>query len=162
VTAAYSSTRVPTSKSQDELRGLLRKFGAERFTFGEGTDPATALSWAGVEFVHADVLVRLRAFLRPASPAAVDELARAQKVAKSKAADQFHEREGDRVWRVLVWTVKARLVAVDEGLESFEQAFLAHLVDPATGRTVFEQIKPAIDAGRLELGSTGLPELGTG
>lgn len=159
--AAYSSTRVPTSKSQEELRALLRKFGAERFTMGEGTDPATGLSWAGIEFVHADVLVRLRATLRQASPAAIKEHARATRT-KELTPAQFEAREGDRVWRVLVWTVKARLVAVEEGLESFEQAFLAHLVDPSSGRTLFDVVKPALESGALELGGTGLPALGMG
>jgi hypothetical protein len=49
---------------------------------------------------------------------------------------------------VLAWNLKARMVAVEEGVESFEEAFLAHLVDPASGRTVYEQLA---EEGRIEL-----------
>jgi hypothetical protein len=158
---AYSTTRVPVAKSQEEVRNLLRKFGADQFTMGEGLDPATGTRWAGVEFVHADTLVRLRAHMRPTTDDAIGEHARATK-SKRLTSDAFEQLEGDRVWRVLVWTIKARLVAVDEGLESFEQAFLAHLVDPSSGRTLWEGVRGHIEAGALALGGAGIPALGQG
>ena len=140
---------------------VLRKFGAEQFTMGEGTDPSTGTGWAGVEFVHADVLVRLRAHMRPATDDVIAEHARTTKT-KRLTPDAFERLEADRVWRVLVWTIKARLVAVTEGLESFEQAFLAHLVDPSSGRTLWEGVRGHIEAGALALGGAGIPALGPG
>jgi hypothetical protein len=58
------------------------------------------------------------------------------------------EQEAKRIWRVMAWNLKARLVAVDEGVETFEEAFLAHLLDERTGRTIYEQLA---DDGRVEL-----------
>jgi hypothetical protein len=148
--ANYSSTDVPVSRSQDELRGLLRRFGADSFTMGEGTD------WVGVEFVHGGMLVRLRCPLRP-----YDDRLASRPHKKRLTPETWQEAEAQRVWRVLVWSVKARLVAVEEGLETFEQAFLSHLVDPATRRTIWQRMQELVESGAFAIASgSGLPELG--
>jgi hypothetical protein len=72
--------------------------------------------------------------------------------ARTKGVDQIRDemyaQEERRIWRVLAWNLKARLVAVDEGLESFEEAFLPHLIDPRTNRTIYQHLA---DDGRVEL-----------
>lgn len=47
-------------------------------------------------------------------------------------------------WRALLLSVKAKLESVEIGISEFEEEFLAHIVDPATGRTVGEDIVPQI------------------
>ena len=150
---SYESTTVPVAKSQAELRGLLQKFGAQQFTFGEGRD------WAGVEFLHADHLVRVRCPLRPPTDSAVQAQMKASHRSIAESTTALLDREAMRVWRVLVWSVKARLVSVEEGLESFEQAFLSHLVDPSSGRTLWEAVREPIEGGALQLGGPGLRAL---
>jgi len=153
---AYASTEVAVSKSQEEVRGLLLRFGADQFSFGEGR------GWAGIEFVHAEHLVRIRCPVRVLTDEDFTVLAkqRRQSIDKVRAAGQ--EQELRRVWRVLVWTVKARVVAVEEGLETFEQSFLAHLVDPATQRTLWQLMQEPLEAGVMRIGGSGLRELGSG
>lgn len=153
---AYDSTKVPVSKSQEELRQLLRKFGAEQFTMGEGDD------WAGVEFVHSDTVVRLRCPIRPFDEEAARAEATEKRVAYATIAARYGDHEAARVWRVLVWSVKARLVAVEEGLETFEQAFFSHLVDPVTRRTIWERVRDEVAAGALKITGPGLKALGAG
>lgn len=159
---AYETTKVPVDKSQAGIRQLLVKHGADQFTFGEG---AGDQPWAGVEFAHHGLLVRMRA------PLKVDdaELRAAyakyrQRGAKPESVwrrEQL-EQEQKRIWRVLHWTMKARLEAVEENVETFEQAFLAHIVDPRTQRTLYERLQPAIEKGWFDIGGQGLPELGRG
>lgn len=153
---AYETTNVPVFKSQEELRGLLIKFGAMQFSFGEGRD------WAGVEFVHEEQLVRLRCPLKQPTEREIKTFVQAAHVATSEAVVRLLDKEAQRVWRVLVWSVKARLVAVEEGLETLEQAFLAHLVDPASDRTLWQAVREPIEAGAFRLGGGGLRELGRG
>jgi predicted DNA-binding protein (UPF0278 family) len=50
---------------------------------------------------------------------------------------------------VIAWNLKARLVAVEEGVETFAEAFLAHIIDPTSNRTIYEQLA---DTGAVELG----------
>lgn len=153
---AYETTDVPVSKSQDELRGLLIKFGAMQFTFGEGRD------WAGVEFVHEEQLVRVRCPLKQPTDQQIKSYRSAAHSETATAVMRLLDKEAMRVWRVLVWSVKARLVAVEEGLETFEQAFLSHLVDPSSGRTLWEAVKQPIESGAMRLGGPGMRELGRG
>jgi hypothetical protein len=47
----------------------------------------------------------------------------------------MREQEARRIWRVMAWNLKARLISVEEGVETFAEAFLAHLVTrPPTAR----------------------------
>ena len=146
--SAYASTNVTVERSQAELRKLFQRFGVDRLGFGEETDDA-GVRWAAVTFTHAAYAVRLRVPLKLVDEREVERKARR---ARSKTANEIrngmYEQEEKRIWRVLAWNLKARMVAVDEGVESFEQAFLPHLVNPATGQTVYEDL--AIH-GRIEL-----------
>jgi hypothetical protein len=49
----------------------------------------------------------------------------------------------------LLLAVKAKLVAVDDGIETFEEAFMAHVVMP-DGRSVGDHIKPRIASAYRE------------
>jgi hypothetical protein len=69
------------------------------------------------------------------------------------SGQKTYDEEVMRRWRALLLVVKAKLVAVDEGITSLEREFLADTV-LASGATVLEQIRPAIDearTARLEL-----------
>ena len=95
-------------------------------------------------------MVRMRVPHKP-----VDEKTIRSKVtrARSKTADDFRaeldEQEARRIWRVIAWNLKARLVAVEEGVETFAEAFLAHILDPRTNTTLYEQLA---DTGTIDLG----------
>jgi hypothetical protein len=165
MTGAYSSTEVQVEKSQGEIRKLLHAHGAANFSFGEGTFEGTL--WALVEFVHHDQLVRVRVPLKEPDPKAVQaKVQRAISRTKAQIVDEMVEQEARRIWRVLFHGLKARLVSVEEGVETFEQAFLAHLVDPASGHTIWEKAKGLIESGAMRQGGPGFdmgpPQLAAG
>jgi hypothetical protein len=113
-------TRVPVTRSRDELDNLLRKKGAQGF----------AAAWDAngdrVEFLWKGLRIR---FLLP----------RVKGTAK-----ETPEQAERRRWRALVLVVKAKLEAVESGISIFEEEFMAHIVDEATGRTVGEVLIPRI------------------
>jgi hypothetical protein len=47
-------------------------------------------------------------------------------------------------WRVLLLMVKAKLVAVDAGVVTFEEAFFADIVMPETNKTVYETAREPV------------------
>ena len=49
------------------------------------------------------------------------------------------------MWRALALSIKAKLVGVDDGIETFEQAFMAHVVMP-DGLTLGDHVTPKIAA----------------
>lgn len=155
---AYESTTVPVEKSQGEIRKLLTGHGADRFAFGEETDSA-GVRWAAISFAYAGHAVRMRVPHKP-----VDERVVRAKImrARTKTSDDIRaeltEQEARRIWRVMAWNLKARLVAVEENVETFTEAFLAHLVNQQTGRTIFEDL---VENGAVELAAP-LLQLGPG
>lgn len=65
------------------------------------------------------------------------------------AARARYDQACMRKWRALLMAIKAKLVAVDEGIETFEDAFMAHVVMP-DGRTVGEHVRPRIESAYKE------------
>lgn len=129
---AYDKTEVPAARSQEQIRKMLRSAGADRIMCGEiFTGERKA---AGVEFNHRSLLVRVVCpFI--------------------EARGEINDQEIRRVWRVLHWCIKARMEAVENGLETFEQAFLPHIVDPGTRMTIWQMIQPAIERGAMAIDS---------
>lgn len=153
--AAYAATAVAVERSQAEARKLLLAHGASHFAVSEG-EGATG-RYAAVEFVHDGQQVRMRVGLKaPDEDALAARARRAQRRTLAELRREAHEQEARRTWRVLVHSLKARLVAVDEGLETMAQAFLPHLVDPATDQTLWEAVRDRVEAGALRVGGPGL------
>jgi hypothetical protein len=158
VSRAYANTEVPVERSQGAIRKLLSDYRADQFGFGEENDPDGG-RWAAVSFRAQGYVVRMRVPLK-----VVDERAVAAKHqrSRSKSREQIEhearEQEARRIWRVMHWNIKARLEAVDEDVETLAEAFLAHLVNPATGRTVYDELS---EYGTVELPSA-LPQLTAG
>jgi hypothetical protein len=101
-----AGTQVPVSRSQDEIRGELRKLGADQIGVMEG---------GGRGFV----VFKIRETLyRVASPE-IEVKGRAEPEAESR-----------RIWRAIVLLVKARSVAIREGITTVEREFLADAVMP--------------------------------
>lgn len=163
MTDAYASTEVAVEKSQGEIRRLLTSHGASSFSFAEGTHDGVI--WAAVEFVSGDTRVRVQVPLKEPSAATINsKLSRTRTRTKAQIVSDLVEQEGRRIWRVLVHGLKARMISVTEGVETFEQAFLAHLVDPVTNQTLWETLREQVEAGALRSGGAGMtfgpPQLG--
>ena len=137
---AYESTTVPVERSQGEIRKLLSGAGASRLAFAEERDES-GQRWAAVQFVIGLHAVRLRVPLKRVDEREVRaKLRRARTKTIDQIRDGLYEQEERRIWRVLAWNLKARMVAVEEQVETFEEAFLAHLLDPQTNTTIYEQL----------------------
>lgn len=159
---AYETTTVTVEKSQGEIRKLLQRFGADNFQFAEGRT-ASETQAVAVQFVHNNHVVMMSVDLKEPDNAALKGKARR---ARTKTLDDFYAehfaQEARRIWRVLYHSLKARMVAVEEGVEEFEQAFLAHLVDPSNGQTLWSRIEPIVTAGHFQVGGSGLTALPRG
>jgi hypothetical protein len=152
---AYENTEVAVERSQGEIRKLLYKYEAANFAFTETSHEGQR--WAAIDFVLHEQRVRMRVPLKPADERAIR--LKAQRARTKTFADierEVVEQEAKRIWRVMFHTLKARLVSVEEGVETFEEAFLSHLVDPITGLTMWEAVKSAVEAGALKAGGPGL------
>ncbi len=113
-------TKVPVARTRDEIETTLARFGATSFAFAMQESRATILFEFGGRRVRFDLPL--------------------QKGGSEAATARLHREK----WRALFLSIKAKLVSVDTGIETFEEAFLAHVV-LADGSTVAQQALPVIE-----------------
>lgn len=131
-----ASTTVPSEKSRLEIEGTLRRYGASAFGYGWGGAAAVIM----FEVEHR----RVR-FSVPLPDRAADEfcLTPTNRRRTQQAADEAYEQAIRQRWRALVLVIKAKLEAVDAGITTLEQEFLAHVILPS-GSTVGEWLAPQL------------------
>lgn len=158
---ASVDTSVPVSRSVDQIRRLVERFGASEF--GIQYDPTSGLPVA-VSFKIKDAT--LGQFLPVALRAPHDAIYKALVDARSWPTIQQKERmreQAERVaWRNLHDFVRASLIGVQTGIMSLGEAFMASLVvtlptgeAKRLGELAAEGalLRPSADGGRLLLGS---------
>ncbi len=139
MTRYAEGTQVSVERSRTELERLLVAHGATGFVFGWDDQQAVYR----IMFRMADRMVRFT--IPRADPDHPDH--RLTPTGRRRTATQAREQAGAeerRRWRALVLVVKARLVAVADGVQTMEQAFLADVVLP-DGSTVSEWLGPQLD-----------------
>jgi hypothetical protein len=118
-------TKVDSSKTRMEIEVMLRKAGATRI--GIITEPTAAV----VIFEAHDR--RLKFTIR------LDECT-------SEKGSQARRSQ----WRALMLCIKAKLESVASKIETFEEAFLSHVVVD-DGQTVYDHVRPKL----VEIARTG-------
>jgi hypothetical protein len=114
-------TKVPVSQTRAEIEATLTKFGATSFAFATQPNKATIMFQSNSRHVRFDL------------PLPKD-------TSEARTAKLHREK-----WRALFLAIKAKLVSVETGIETFEEAFMSHIV-LADGATVGDRVKPAIAA----------------
>jgi hypothetical protein len=111
-------TKVPVSQTRNEIEQALAKFGASSFAFASRADGATVMFECDGRRIRFDLPLP-------------DNIPANAKTHRQK-------------WRALFLSIKAKLVSVDTDIETFEEAFLSHVV-LADGSTVGQMARPAIE-----------------
>jgi hypothetical protein len=115
-----AKTRVPVEQTKSEIERTLARYGASRFAYF--TEPERAI----IVFEAKDRRLR---FDLPLPKGTTD---RDLKLCRQK-------------WRALLLCIKAKLESVESRIETFDEAFLAHVVMP-DGLTVAQHTVPRIAA----------------
>lgn len=141
--AFAQGTKITSGQSRDQVERELMRHGATDFGFMSRPNEAV------VAFKIKDVTVRVsvrypdrekfRTYTRKVNQKASQTFRRSD----AEVGAQW-EGEARRLWRALYACLKAKLVAIEDGVETLEQAFFAHIVDPVTGRTLHEIVSPAL------------------
>lgn len=126
-----ADTSVPVGRSQDQLRQLVLDRGASGWALGE--DEGRAI----IQFRLAGRVLRFRIHLMQ-KPSDLE----AKRGVKPHRVDAKEER---RLWRSLYMAVKAKLVIAEDGIEAFDEVFLANIVTPE-GDTIGERLAAQIPA----------------
>ena len=122
-----AGTDVSVEKTRAEIESTVRRYGASGFVSGWEDDRAV------VQFKAANRRVKFILNLPSQAEAA-------GVMVKSTAAKNAWEQECRQLWRALLLLVKAKLEAVESGIVTFEEEFLAHVV-MEDGATVYERVR---------------------
>lgn len=142
-------TSVPVERSRAEIEATVMRYGATGFM--TGWNGATAMIAFEIRQRRVKILLPLP---DPAEKRFHLTPARSRRRSPAEARREWEQACRQR-WRALALTVKAKLEAVECGIATFEQEFMAHIVMP-NGQTIGESILPTLD----EAMSTGtLPPL---
>jgi len=162
---AYDNTEVPAARSQEGIRAILNKYGVRDTQFTDCWPKGVSVEFIRVEDNGKGVekIIRVRIVGKPNAGNLVVKKARRHYRYGQKQTATTAERKSDderrRVYRVIYYHLKSKLEAVAEGLVTFEEEFLPHIVLPS-GATVYDELRshlPAVFAGtqRLALPSFG-------
>lgn len=135
--AYASATNVSVEKTEAEIKAIIRKYGATSFaSFESATDAMIAFEMQGRRIV----------FKLPLPDREADEFRRTPAKRQLRSHDQrmaAWEQACRSRWRSLFLCIKAKLESVEANIESFEDAFLAHIQMP-DGHSVSEHVRPRI------------------
>lgn len=135
-------TEVPVEKSRAEIERLIGRYGATATAFMKSRDQS---------IVAFEMSGRRIMFTLPLPSREEEEIAKYRHSSgrlvprSADAVERFWEQACRQRWRALALVIKAKLEAVDSGITTFEDEFMAHIVMP-DGQTVGSHVRPRIAA----------------
>lgn len=134
-----SQTMVSVERSKAEIERTLQRYGASQFIYGWDQSEAV------IGFVvQGDEQMRQVRF-KVRVPELRDFFTTANHRSRSRAAaEKAWEQAQRQRWRALLLVIKAKLEAIEAGIATFEDEFLAYMMLPS-GETVGEWMQPQLD-----------------
>ncbi len=122
-----ANTKVPVSRSKKHIEELIYKFGSSDVMIGEFNGQV------GVMFAMNGRNIKFTALVPET------------------------EQKRRALYRNILLTIKAKLESAKAGIETFEEAFMSHIILPS-GRTVADEVSPKI--AEAYAGNIDIPLLG--
>lgn len=137
---AYAAqTSVPVEKSKAEIEKLIMAAGAERYA--TMNEPGRQ----SIVFTVLSLNVRFDLPIPGIGDFRKYQHGRGVRTRTDKQMQDAWDQEVRRRWRALGLVIKAKLEAVETGITTFEEEFLAHIVLRG-GNTIGAEIIPKLDA----------------
>ena len=135
-----ANTTVSVERSRAEIEATLVRYGASSFMYGWDTGGAMIAFVVGV----AEGQTRQVRFHLPLPSRDEHRFTRHTRGSRTpEAAEALWEQACRQRWRALALVVKAKLEAVETGIATFEDEFLAYIMLPE-GQTVGQWIAPQL------------------
>lgn len=134
MTRYAAKTTVSMGKSKAEIERTLRRYGASEFAYASGQDRAM------VGFLIDTHRIQIAMSMPSLQEFAFTDTGRKR---IPTAIQTEWERACRQRWRALALVIKAKLEAVECGITSMQDEFLAYTVLPS-GKTIGEMVSPAM------------------
>lgn len=145
MTRYAENTSVPSERTEGEIKKTLRKYGADEIVIGEKYSEGRVV----LSFKLQNRVIRIELPLP-----ILDEFEKTpQGRSRTESAIEREYTQAVRQrWRALLLVIKAKLEAVESGITTFEQEFLAHMVLPnrlTVGEWMIPQVDQAYELGNM-------------
>jgi hypothetical protein len=134
-----AQTSVPVERSRAEIERVLQNYGAQQFIYGWDQHAAVV----GFTVMHDEERRQIRFRVEVPDQASFLRSKGGQRRTAIQAEKAFQQAQRQR-WRALLLVIKAKLEAIEAGIATFEDEFLAYTMLPG-GETVGEWMKPQLD-----------------
>lgn len=132
------NTTVSAERSRAEIEKTLQKYGADQFMYGwNGLD-------AIVGFKMNEKVIRFKLCMPDKKDEKFTYTPSGRERRDSNASYKAWEQATRQRWRALCLVIKAKLEAIESGITTFEEEFLAHILLP-NGKTVSQFALPEIE-----------------
>ena len=148
------NTSVPSERSKSEIERTLARYGASAFGYAIDSQRAVVQFQAHERFVR---------FVLPMPDPDDPEFLLTPTGRRTRSAAQAlaaYEQATRQRWRALALAIKAKLEAVETGITTFENEFLAHILLPdgsTFGEWAAPEIERAYESGEMPGGLLALP-----
>lgn len=134
-----AQTSVSVERSRAEIERTLQRYGASQFIYGWDQQEAV------IGFVVHNYEQMRQVRFRVSVPDRADFVLTptGQRRTENQITKQWEQSQRQR-WRALLLVIKAKLEAIDAGIATFEDEFLAYTMLPS-GQTVGEWMHPQLD-----------------
>lgn len=142
MTAYASNTSVSAARSRAEIEDLVLTHGGDRFGYMSEEMQAT---------IGFELNERAVKFTVPLPDRGKEEFWNTPGGRRQRTPEQAYkawEQSIRQKWRALYLVIRAKIEAVESGVTTFEEEFLAHFVMPG-GKTVGETIIPQMVEGKM-------------
>lgn len=134
-----SQTSVSVERSKSEIERTLQRYGASSFIYGWDQQEAV------IAFVVKNDEDTRQVRFKVRVPPREDFRKTAQgRIRSSTQVEKEWEQAQRQRWRALLLVIKAKLEAIEAGIATFEDEFLAYTMLPS-GQTVGEWVSPQLD-----------------
>ena len=133
------NTDVSSDRSRTEIEGTIRRYGASKFMYGWEENSAV------VGFAYNTRHVRFDLPLPDRDDPEFSQTPTGRRRRSPATQEAVWEQACRQRWRALALVIKAKLEAVETGITTFDDEFLAHIV-MHNGQTIGEAIIPKLES----------------
>lgn len=139
--AFAEGTNVDDVRTRMEIERLLSRYGADEFGY------ITRVGEALIGFRIKNIRVEMRVPLPLAADPKFKRTPKRRQMRNDQQAWEAWQMEVRRRWRCLLMVIKAKLVAVEDGVTTFETEFMPYMVC-GDGQTIGMKLLPLIQKSR--------------
>lgn len=135
-----TNTSVSVERSRAEIERTLKRYGAHKFVYGWDREEAVIAFVVHNEGTSEQRQVRFKVKVPPRDEFFTSPAGRWR---SDDQIDKAWEQAQRTRWRALLLVIKAKLEAIESGIATFEDEFLAYTMLP-DGQTVGEWVEPQL------------------